>query len=121
MGTPSASTTLVEGTLEEKQNALWNLKSPPLDGAERESGRNSCDVKLECPGTAQAGNKRTLLRQQKKKKTLRRRVETRYRTGMLRGDSQQKRNGSPVGRALGNALTGRGAFEWNARRRALHT
>ncbi|KAJ1190701.1 hypothetical protein NDU88_000023 [Pleurodeles waltl] len=97
------------------------LKSPPLGGAEKERGRNCCDVRLECPGTARAGNKRTLLRQQKKRKPLQRRVETRYRTGMLRGDSPQKRSGSPVGRALGNALTGRGAFEWNARRRALHT
>ncbi|KAJ1203421.1 hypothetical protein NDU88_007208 [Pleurodeles waltl] len=97
------------------------LKSPPLGGAEKERGRKCCDVRLKCPGTARAGNRRTLLRQKKKREPLRRRVGTLYRTGKLRGGSPQKRSGSPVGRALGNALTGWGAFKWNARRRALYT
>ncbi|KAJ1128194.1 hypothetical protein NDU88_006573 [Pleurodeles waltl] len=106
--------------LEHEEEGAVASVGPPLGGAERESGRNSGDVSLDCPGTARAGNKRTLLRQQKK--TLRRRVETRYRTGMLRRDALQNRNGSPVRRALGNALTGQESFRMErATERALHS
>ncbi|KAJ1179197.1 hypothetical protein NDU88_004433 [Pleurodeles waltl] len=82
-----------------EQHALIKLKKPSL-GRGREGEREE----------TWAGHEETLLRQQKTRKPLRKRVETRYRNGRLRSGFPEKRSSSPDRRALVKALTGRRSF-----------